>query len=370
MAFVHAILIGLFTAAVFAVVGGILALLLMIPEQGDEKVFGAGIAVMFGGVVVGALLAAVVGLVLGAVCSPLLAFATYAKWLGGAVVLFAGFCALNFDLKSSEGDSAHEINGKRVEFEYELRMPQGLSWPPAREAGHSPETSLARKRGPFQFHPLDLTKTSVVDGRLVLHGERPLETSKGDHFVDFRLAKGTTVRFFLAGQRSEANLEWSDWLTGTGAANFEFRYRLRYRAEVTPVQVAAGPSYEEEKAMEFAALDPAGPLQLWIEFLRPEGPRERVQAAAAVVEKRQDELARMIGATDRWERERGLGAVRYLGQPSAAVRAAILQEGRLVVAEVGRLRKMAESEEGFYSTANAVRGRCGRSVEWKGRWTR
>lgn len=367
MAFVHAILIGLFTAAVFAVVGGILALLLMIQEQGDEKVFGAGIAVMFGGVVVGALLAAVVGLVLGAVCSPLLAFATYAKWLGGAVVLFAGFCALNFDLKSSEGDSAHEINGKRVEFEYELRMPQGLSWPPAREAGHSPETSLARKRGPFQFHPLDLTKTSVVDGRLVLHGERPLETSKGDHFVDFRLAKGTTVRFFLAGQRSEANLEWSDWLTGTGAANFEFRYRLRYRAEVTPVPTTAGPSYEGEKAMEFAALDPAGPLQLWIAFLRPEGPRERVKAA---VEKRQDELARMIGATDRWERERGLGAVRYLGQPSAAVRAAILQEGRLVVAEVERLRKMAESEEGFYSTANAVRGRCGRSVEWKGRWTR
>ncbi len=98
--------------------------------------------------------------------------------------------------------------------------------------------------------------------------------------------------------------------------------------------------------MEFASLEASAPLRAWIEFLRP----ERVNAAVAVVEKRQSELAKMIGATN--QRERGLEAVGYLDGPSA---------------EVQQLCQMAESKERYYRATDEARGRFS---HWVSAWWR
>lgn len=93
-------------------------------------------------------------------------------------------------------------------------------------------------------------------------------------------------------------------------------------------------STAEEVATQFAALKPASPLREWMRYLRYDGPK----------------------------REAAMEAIPYLDKPASEVRATVLQEGRLIVGELRKLRKAPM----FCGGLGSWRSRLGR----KGRWAR
>ncbi len=192
-----------------------------------------------------------------------------------------------------------------------------------------------------------------------MRGEIPLETRHGNHSFDVALAKNAAVYFYLEGKSSERNLNWSEWLEASWDAgtarptaeeeSYNLRHKLRYRPEEVDVPVPMEPSAAEEAAARFAALTPASPLREWMRYLRYDGSKERVTAAAAVVEQRQEELAKMMRSADVWEREAAMEAVPYFDQTGAEVQAAVLQEGRLIVGELRKVAREAPDLRGRFN---------------------
>ncbi|MCX6606930.1 MAG: hypothetical protein NTV52_25570 [Acidobacteria bacterium] len=326
----NAIQNGLFSA----VVGGILAgvgiqwLTYLIKERGPDVALGEAFAIYLG-VIAGV----VFGFIVGVICSPLMPFSTYLKGIGVVVGGLVVVCALITGVRWLGEEREPRIQGKLVDFEYELRAPKGFSGPPETAA-------LSRWKGETWSGPWPLVASEFKEreGRWVVHTSLEYSQAGGDYAIRFSLGKELIPTFSFPHAPSAKNLEWSDWMDADerwskSGAGFQLRHRLVFRPEEVPP--TPQPSFEETVAKEFAALEESAPVGQWLRFLGyRDVPAERMQRIAAVVEQRQGELAKLIRSAEKGERELGLLGAAQLEKPSREVQEAILQEGRLVAADI------------------------------------
>ncbi len=109
---------------------------------------------------------ALVGFAIGTVGSLVMPFPTYAKGLGVAIVVIAGLGLLSAGVDWLTGDRPTRVSGKLVSLDYEVRLPNGASWPPAPDTVDSePRVFLARDTKTLGSYGLNLSEATHVDGR-------------------------------------------------------------------------------------------------------------------------------------------------------------------------------------------------------------
>lgn len=329
MLMLNAIVQGLWTAVLGA--GMVTAMRFVSPWLSGQK--GPDAELLLGReMLLGGMAGALAGFLLGAFSSRLLSASTYWRGVSWLLMLWIGVEVVRAGVSRWEMRNEPRLKGERLSLELELRLPAGMAWP-LRDA--VPELIWQADGTVDGPHGLGVSQKMFVEGRWEIRFEMAYLVNRKSSVFEFLMGEGARPRFSADTTPRVESLEWSAWQRSAleqPAGPFEMRYRFRLEPE-TPSEEPA-PSWEEQATSDFEALPENAPVSQWVRFLDDRMPNSVIGEAKAVIERRQPEVAELIRSTDRVARSQGLEAAGYLERPSAAVQAALLDEGRLVAAEI------------------------------------
>jgi hypothetical protein len=214
---------------------------------------------------------------------------------------------------------------------------------------------------------LKLKEARQENGRWIIPGSVEVFTMRGKRSISAQLG-GKYVAGFLVplparpGKKFE---EWSDWQPRPRQGTWPDTnpsYRFRVQRVIPP---PAPPDPEVVEAEQFAALKADAPLEEWLSFLNSRSTQERINAVAAVTQKRQPELGWLIRSTNSPTREAALTIVPYLSTISPEVTNAILADGRDIAEAIQRFNQMKTDEPRFLDEQVQLRSRFN---YWKQAW--
>lgn len=285
-----------------------------------------------------ALLGALVGLVTGLVTAGLLApqnGAGYLKMFGAAVGVLGVLAAVITGLCWSLADIPPEMDGRPLTLEVELRLPIGVTHPPAQGTGvssmelYSLVNHTGRKHESGTLRPKDARREN---GRWIVPGEVALFTMRGKRSLSFKLNGEDLIGFLvpLPARPGREFLEWSDWGPRPPAPNPpwpdtkpSYRFRVQKIAEPPP-----GPTAEEiqarhaaEQQAEFDAMKADGPLASWFPYTWDASRPDRRAIAIAKMTAKPNfwaEMQELIFGQDSELAAEALWLIEHLPTPSPA----------------------------------------------------
>ena len=241
MSWGSSIFVGVLTAAVGAVVAGLVANLAV----GWYRI--SGFEAQSGAFVVGfAVLGIVVGFIVGVVASRIIASGAnpgFLKALGASNAVLLGIVAIVGVSARLLADVPPTIDGEELMLAVEVRWPEGTTTSPTTLSGEpfvrlasitGSNTQRASSRG-----PLWTADAHLVDGRWVAPGAVDIFTTRGRFVIDVVLDSTTSHGFMipLSGRPRQDDMQWTPWYPQArpGAPplpnGFTYRYRVQRRSE-------------------------------------------------------------------------------------------------------------------------------------------
>ena len=241
MSWGSSIFVGVLTAAVGAIISGVIASLAV----GWYRIssFEAGSAAfvfsfVFLGIVAGFIIGVVASRVIAAGADP-----GFLKALGTSSGVVLGIAAIVGISARSLADVPPTIDGEELMLAVEVRWPEGATTSPATLPGEPflrlasitrSNTQRASSRG-----PLWTTDARLVDGRWVAPGAVDIFTTRGRLVMDIVLDSATSHGFIipLSGSPRQDDMRWTPWYPHArpGAPplpnGFTYRYRVQKRSE-------------------------------------------------------------------------------------------------------------------------------------------
>ena len=241
MSWGSSIFVGVLTAAVGAIVSGVIASLAV----GWYRIssFEAGSAAfvvgfIFLGIVAGFIIGVVAGRIIAAGVDP-----GFLKALGASNGVLLGIAAIVGISARLLADVPPTIDGEELMLAVEVRWPEGTTTSPTTLPGEpfvrlgsvtGSNTQRATSRG-----PLWTTDARLVDGRWVAPAAVDIFTTRGRFVIDIVLDSATSHGFMipLAGRPRQDDMKWTPWYPHTrpGASplpnGFTYRYRVQKRSE-------------------------------------------------------------------------------------------------------------------------------------------
>jgi hypothetical protein len=312
-----------------------------------------------------ALLGGIAGFVAGVVTARIVAAGAnpgFLKGLGISLAVVLAVAGTAAALARLLADVPPEIDGRQLELAVEFRLPAGeIDPPPAADDTYmSLGTSSGGTVRRSERGSLDLAAARHEDGRWIVPGRAFVFTGRGQRIVDLVVSGETRAGFIvpLPGRPDGRFAQWSQWLPqpGPGSPPWpESKVSYRFRVEeIMPPPPEPDPA--EVEAAEFAALSATSRLAEWLRFVRYGQPEERIAAAMAAVDERQDELAQAIRAGGEL-REDALVAVVRLARVTPGVAAAVVEEGRAITDAVRAFNAMSEGDPEFHNVQVELRSR-------------
>jgi hypothetical protein len=315
------------------------------------------------------LLGAVVGLVIGIVCS-LWSRPNFLRGLGSALgstavlaLFVGGVCRLGADLPP-------QIDGHELELAIEVRSPEGVAVPQATEGHHpSAEVIVFHSRGQ-PLGELRLDEATQVDGRWVVPVTVPLQTSSAQKFlrVYFNQDYNELFRLPLRSYPRREDFEWSSWIEAgwpvdqpkpAPEASFWMRYRIRLVEPPPPgptrEQVAVRVAAEDEAKFQTVGAD--APIASWLPYTRYGTPEARLKIAIAHITARDDfvvELSSLMLSEDPEVRADALRVTEHLDRPPAALATPVAEVGRQIAAAIRAVNGRTTEQDPGYEGAAAV----------------
>lgn len=298
------ILIGLLTAVVGLFSTGYLASLNVRWYRISSFEGGSGYYVVFL-----ALLGGIAGLVVGVVCSRVIAVwtePTFPKGLGFAV---GSMLALVFAIGVVcwlAADFPPEMDGKSVELAIEVKAPRRLQFPiTVEEYGAHAYIDLNSRKRTTQAD-LRLDEAREVDGQWIVTATVPLRTSARDKRLRAYFNKDNDAFFPLPrlAHPTAKDLEWSGWIEamwnfGNGRPDAENAFHMRYKVQVIEPPPPPEPVADQEaravaaEQAAFEALAPDAPLMAWLNFAGYGASPERLAAVNENIASRENFVAEL-----------------------------------------------------------------------------
>lgn len=339
MTWLSSILISLLTGVLGLLCGGFIMNLCVSWYRVSSMEGKSGYAVITVG-----LLGGIAGIIIGLIVTRLVAGAAdpgFLKGLGyasGTVLTIAlvalGLCRLLADLPP-------EIDGQSLEVAVEVRCPPGFVLPAPGGVDDAWATAAIYLPSIGRLLPkeLPLAEAKKVDNQWIVPVTLYLGTRVTPKYLSIHFSKETDLTFSLPirSNPKRSDLVWSDWIEAARNAGQpepaqDAKFSMRYCVQIEQPRPPE-PSFEEKEEARFAALAPDAPLEEWVRFAAPHSSefKERNDAIAQVVERRQDELAPFFSSTDDYLRYRALFIAESISNPSPVFAEALLAEGREVV---------------------------------------
>jgi hypothetical protein len=366
MTWLASIGVGLLSGLVGCVVAFLLCLLAIewyqIPQREGAAAFMA-VAV--------ALLVFILSLILGIICARHSAAAPEPSFLhawGRACAFIAAPGLAALILMWLFADFPPKWDGRRLELVVELRTPPGFAMPPL-DPSDAYVAIIRMPSGESKgWSQLQLDRTRVDEGRLIVPAMVSLETSAHQKLLSARLGKGYEALFPLnfGSKPGEKEKAWSEWLQATDPADparpareivFEMRYRVQQEPPPAPVPTREEVENEAQAKLdaEYRALTPSTPLSAWLRFTRYGIPEERQRAAAAAIRARpgfEQEMTEAILGSDLELTRETLRAFPYFGEPLLELAPLVRQKGDNIAVAL-RARSESAPDDPARSAAGA-----------------
>jgi hypothetical protein len=364
MSWLLSIVVGLLTAVAAGLEAGFVADLCVGWYRISSFEGASGYFVVFMG-----LLGAVVGLVIGIVCSLWFRpnfFRGLRSALGSTAVLallVGGLCRVGADLPP-------EIDGHELELAIEVRGPEGVPVPQAIE-GYRPSAEVIVFRSRSQpVGALRLDEAKQVDRRWVVPATVPLQTSSAQKFlrVYFNQDYNELFPLPLRSHPRREDFEWSPWIEAgwpvdqpkpAPEASFWMRYRIRLVEPPppgpSPEQVAARAAAEDEAKFQAVAAD--APVVSWLPYTRYGTPEARLKIAIARITARDDfvaQLSSLMLSEDPEVRADALRVLEHLDRPPASLAAPVAEVGRQIAGAIRAVNGRTTEQDPGYESAAAV----------------
>jgi hypothetical protein len=291
------------------------------------------------------LLGAVVGLVIGIVCS-LWCRPNFFRGLGSALGATAILALLVGVFSGLGADLPPEIDGHELELAIEVRGPEGIAVPQPSE-GYRPSAEVIVFHSRSQpVGELRLDDAMQVDGRWVVPATVPLQTSSAPKFlrVYFNQDYNELFPLPLRSHPRREDFEWSSWVEAgwpvdqpkpAPQASFWMRYRIQLVEPPPPgptrEEVAARAAAEDEA--KFQAVAPDASIVSWLPYTRYGTPEARLKTAIGHIIARGDfvvELSSLMLSEDPEVRADALRVLEHLDRPPAALATPVAEVGRQI----------------------------------------
>lgn len=240
MNWLASIFTGLLSAAASALLGGFIANLAVGWHRIPSREGASGFFVLYMG-----LFAGIGGLVIGIVCSRLVApgSAAFFKGLGLSLAVCATLIGILGTLSRLMAHVPPTLDGDNLQVEFEVRLPETQAHSPALDPGEPSISLNALIGGRFlpelSTGPLRPEHARNEGGRWILPGALDLATERGRRLLTISLPgkKEETFEVPLPRRPGRPFLEWSDWLPRPRpdgqppVHSMSFRYRIHKSSE-------------------------------------------------------------------------------------------------------------------------------------------
>lgn len=318
-------------------------------------------------VVMIALLAAIVGLILG-ICIArgwLLSTPDFWSALGSTAGIAIVATLLATGILWLATDHAPKIDGRPVEIQAELRFPPGTSLESVKAANGYVSIFRVDANETSGIGYFDFSTAHDVDGRITLPVTMPLSTSSArkQFQVSFTDDKGRPeLRFPLDfGTKPAAkDFEWSGWLAPVRGPD---TYALRFKVRIEPLPPPPLTAEQQEaqnlaqQATELRALAPDAPLAQLLVFTRYGAPQPILDAAVAAIRARPNytaELSREMLDGEYESSRDALRLVEHLQPPPTELAPGIAAVGDQIAQSLRELEKQQAGTSGQDAAVNAI----------------
>ena len=256
----------------------------------------------------------ILGLVLGLVMARLLSTHDTASGLRSAAASSSAVLALALMVLAVSRYFGHvppTLDGQKLTLQVEVRLPPGRA-KPAPQAKLTPDALYESSTSGFNLTSvntigrnfgvigsMDAKASREEQGRWIVPGDAPMETSRGQRALDFTV-DGQDIERFIApvpAHPSVASLQWSGWLPAPDDAGHPWpdskpSYRFRVQ-KVEPVKREAELPADEQSDFirwkaELSAVPADAPLTAYFKFTRYNAPTGINSLAMATMSARPD----------------------------------------------------------------------------------